>query len=513
MHIEQELEEWLKKSIPDKNKNKRRDIKVVLNYYGFGDLASPTLEQLGSKLQVGTRERTRQVINDSFRNIKNLANLPTAEKIFGIIESHDCISISELKSQLVREGLASENTTIRGLLKLARDFDLCKNYEIYDTSLEPLSRSDDEFGGNAFLIKSETRSTLKKQLKKARTLPGQLGLANFEYLHSEIGNSIDTDRVIEFIRCTPNVCIVQDDEWYIFEDRDNYLLNSCEKVFSLTSQCSISVLSSTLANALRRRSHKYAHPSSSVIEQWIKQSKWFVVEGLSARFIGEPRTLTKIEEDARKYLLSAGTSGYPRFRDHLLSLGHGKPSADKVITTSPLVTVDKSGERKSYTYRFISMAAKVDVPSSLNLDRYEAFKNQLKEFLATGTDAVNESTSRREQSILQKWLFADQTVAECAICGESFSVSALITAHKKKRSLCTDSERVDPHIVFPLCRFGCDFLYERGIIRIEDGVVQIGSLPTQDCTDRARALALSGRKIESRWLKGSDHYFKRNLTS
>ena len=45
MHIEQELEGWLRKSIPDTRNNKLRDIKVVLSYYGFGGLVWPTLEE------------------------------------------------------------------------------------------------------------------------------------------------------------------------------------------------------------------------------------------------------------------------------------------------------------------------------------------------------------------------------------------------------------------------------------------------------------------------------------
>lgn len=57
MHIEEELKEWLTSNISDKRQNKARYIEAVLNYYGFGKLAWPTLEEIGIHLSIGTRER------------------------------------------------------------------------------------------------------------------------------------------------------------------------------------------------------------------------------------------------------------------------------------------------------------------------------------------------------------------------------------------------------------------------------------------------------------------------
>lgn len=120
MHVEQELEGWLASSIPDKRANKLRDIKAVLNYYGFGSLAWPTLEEIGLRLSIGTRERVRQIINYEFRDRVELRQLPIAKRIFRRIQSYECVPVPEIRAQLVKEGLASENTTLRGLLNLAR---------------------------------------------------------------------------------------------------------------------------------------------------------------------------------------------------------------------------------------------------------------------------------------------------------------------------------------------------------------------------------------------------------
>ncbi len=236
------------------------------------------------------------------------------------------------------------------------------------------------------------------------------------------------------------------------------------------------------------------------------------MENKSAKFLGEKRIFTEIEHAAVDYLQERELTDYPQFKDHLLGLGYGKPAADKAITTSPLVTVDKTGQRTTYTYQLIAKAAKVVDDHGSSASRYQTFKNRLKELLTSSTDSTNEAIVRREQSILREWLFNHQDTVHCAVCGGSFSVSALVTAHKKKRSLCTDAERVDPNVVFPLCAFGCDFLYEVDMIRIVDGKVQTANLPTVNTTDRVRAAALSGREIEARWLEGATAYFSRNLT-
>ena len=42
----------------------------------------------------------------------------------------------------------------------------------------------------------------------------------------------------------------------------------------------------------------------------------------------------------------------------------------------------------------------------------------------------------------------------------------LHAAHIKQRSECTKKEKTDPNIVMPLCKLGCDDLFEQGFILI-----------------------------------------------
>jgi len=99
-------------------------------------------------------------------------------------------------------------------------------------------------------------------------------------------------------------------------------------------------------------------------------------------------------------------------------------------------------------------------------------------------DATNEIDKkvevlvRTEQAFLRRELFNSHNIATCCICHKSMPVQFLVTAHIKKRSLCTDAEKRDyKNIVTPMCKFGCDELYERGFIAVHDGqVINLGKL-------------------------------------
>lgn len=83
---------------------------------------------------------------------------------------------------------------------------------------------------------------------------------------------------------------------------------------------------------------------------------------------------------------------------------------------------------------------------------------------------------RREQSFLRHYLFGGKNACVCGICGRKLPVSMLITSHIKKRSECNKKEKLDyKNIVMPMCKFGCDDLYEKGYIYVQDGKVKINN--------------------------------------
>ncbi len=46
-------------------------------------------------------------------------------------------------------------------------------------------------------------------------------------------------------------------------------------------------------------------------------------------------------------------------------------------------------------------------------------------------------------------------------------------SHIKKRSKCDEEEKRDFNVVVPMCRFGCDELFEKGYIGVDDNGIII----------------------------------------
>ncbi len=73
---------------------------------------------------------------------------------------------------------------------------------------------------------------------------------------------------------------------------------------------------------------------------------------------------------------------------------------------------------------------------------------------------------RLEQDIFSEFLFSDCSNSKCAICSRSYPNSIMVAGHIKKRSLSSDIERRNLNNVMPVCKMGCDDLFERGYIYI-----------------------------------------------
>lgn len=92
-------------------------------------------------------------------------------------------------------------------------------------------------------------------------------------------------------------------------------------------------------------------------------------------------------------------------------------------------------------------------------------------------DTPRMSTARVEQTRLRQLLLRKGPVPCCAICGLVLPDDLLRAAHIKLRAVCEPKERRDlEHIAMLLCEFGCDALYERGLITVDDdGLVELSA--------------------------------------
>ncbi|WP_369046802.1 hypothetical protein [Sinomonas sp. P10A9] len=84
------------------------------------------------------------------------------------------------------------------------------------------------------------------------------------------------------------------------------------------------------------------------------------------------------------------------------------------------------------------------------------------------TDVIRARCERAEQQFLRMQLLADYG-PQCAICGKVLPKDLLVAAHIKRRSECTDVERLDFGAAAMLtCTLGCDSLFENGYLRVDD---------------------------------------------
>jgi len=85
----------------------------------------------------------------------------------------------------------------------------------------------------------------------------------------------------------------------------------------------------------------------------------------------------------------------------------------------------------------------------------------------TGDLSLDAITKRRaEQHIFSEYLFSGKESVKCSICHKDYPSDLLVAGHIKKRSDCSPSEKRDLNVVMPVCKFGCDDLYEKGYILI-----------------------------------------------
>lgn len=111
-------------------------------------------------------------------------------------------------------------------------------------------------------------------------------------------------------------------------------------------------------------------------------------------------------------------------------------------------------------------------------------------------DAVGKTKIRKEQGFLRRQLFGRRLHAECALCQRNFPVDLLVTAHVKKRSYCNADEKRDYRSnVVPMCKLGCDDLFEKGYVIIVDGVVTLNPAKTAKLTNPLKEMLakLTGR--------------------
>lgn len=506
MGIENELVEFLKNNIKDSS-NKARDIEVIKFYYGLNESPWPTLEDTANRYNVGSRERVRQLLNFKFRNLVTRSDIPSISGFLEILNSKSYWIFSDFEVIVHAGGFINKDTHLKGIFNLVEDIGIATGYEIFTPDLKRTTRNSLCSCKNTFLIREANVKGIEKLLRMAQGLPGRCGVANLRYIEDSLGEHYGLISALIESSTTSWVMIDGDDYWYVFENRDNTIINYSEKVFLLIEQCDSTRLAVAYRNALDGRTYQYPYPPAEIIEQYLKSSVFFLNFYGSLKFIGETTRLNTIEEDLISFFDVNTMATFPQLDEYLTQKGYGRPHILKNTNFSPLVFVDKSQGRRHYVYSLIGQSKQL-LKVRDDFNHYESYLVRLRSLLDIGTDESREQIARKEQYILQEWLFKGKSHENCAICGREFDVKTLVAAHKKPRVDCNDAERLDPYIVMPLCLMGCDYLYEHMYIYIDGNEVKRGMEFSSAKTEAKFIEENIGRKINSKWLLGNKSYFR-----
>lgn len=105
---------------------------------------------------------------------------------------------------------------------------------------------------------------------------------------------------------------------------------------------------------------------------------------------------------------------------------------------------------------------------------------------------------RMEQRALRAALLAG-SVTQCELCGGEYLAEFLTAAHIKRRALCTDEEKAMLTAVAMLnCRFGCDELFGKGYVGVDDeGLIRVSEVLADAGVVEYAARSLAGRRASA----------------
>ncbi len=519
MSIESELTDFLV-SQTSGSETANRDIEVVLHHYGFRNKVRPTYEETAHFTGLESKQRAEQIVSKYFKSVAKPSDLPALKRFQNILIRKQYWQIAELYKRCSRYKLFDNDPRIQTILDLALQIELNHNYEIYTTDFKKAAKTK-VHPDSYFVVDRTGVSKIQPLIRKAKNLPGQNGIANLRHLRRGSRTFREFEPLLRNVLSNMNHAWTKDEDedfWYIIEGFGrNPLQRYGKRVFSVIESADLDKLAESYRKALHEHTGKpkgklkYRHPPFRVIRDYLQGSSLYEVRNGRITYRGTTEPPLDSEIIVVGYLHNNPGATSAELRAYLSKKGHKYAKNLKRVFNSPFVHI--SGTKKSYAYNLVGSLKNdaIKIVNDIELhDRYLHFKNLLHGL--EDTDKFDEQNRRVDQPILRDWLFQSKEFELCGICGNNYGVSALIAAHKKNRSECDDDERRDPHIVMPMCVFGCDFLYERGYVYVENGTITAGTPIEHDGPEKERVANVINRKVDERWLQGPEEYFKKKAT-
>ncbi len=178
----------------------------------------------------------------------------------------------------------------------------------------------------------------------------------------------------------------------------------------------------------------------------------------------------------------------------------------------------KVNNRKALSKNFIRPYAICLTPDYLHSEASEG-RTVLAPLIATTDldlaelDTHRSALARLEQDVFRRVVVGRSGIGVCQLCGREFPLNLLVAAHIKPRAKCNDDEKRDLANIFALCKLGCDDLFERGYLVVDEGSIKPG-VHTEAATPAVReyVMGLSGRQCPG-WSNARARYFSWRLRS
>lgn len=113
-------------------------------------------------------------------------------------------------------------------------------------------------------------------------------------------------------------------------------------------------------------------------------------------------------------------------------------------------------------------------------------------------DGFARAVVRREQQKLRSARFGALVEISCALCGRVLPVVLVRLAHIKRRAEATRDERLRLENTMPACTLGCDELFERGYLIVDQlGTITVNPAKKAASPDLTDVLnTLGGREVQ-----------------
>ena len=516
MFLNQEIEKAIRDGY--KGQNLERDIKFILEYFGFGEEIYPTQIFLSKKYGVGkTRGGGSYILRTKFNeNYIGIEKLNVLREVDKILRSREYFFYSDFFILLIENHLIDEISYLPGLFNLLKYLGFALDYDIYNLGLNKVEREDFAQHDEFIIAHTTAYPQLKSDIRKTFEQLGRVSIRCLDDVYNKNHNFVfsfsDIKRIIR--NTESSWCLDSDGKfWFLIGNRENRIINLLKKVYKVGKIFEQDILAEVITKSLRE--YAVTKPNSSIVKKYL-QSAGVVDHDERFFFLDDSLEDTKIKiEDIENAIISFLTKNQAETRaniiEYLNKLGYEKQATiDSYIEYSPFflkreINYKKAKSRETFEIVYIGNHHKDN--HILVTSKYDLYRKQLQGLAST--DGTTEQKIRNEQTILRNWLFENKSHEKCALCVKEYSIKSLVAAHKKPRRYCSTNERTDPYIVMPACKMGCDFVYEERWVKIEDGVITVDEKKIVKFSDHEKHYlqTLSGRNVDKMWLQGEKSYF------